>query len=308
MSFNLRRLTGLFALFLPASSLMLSCHRDPATRIQKAMERGDRESNAGKCPEAIIYYGQALQLDSYYAPAHYKMAQCQLKIGSFASAFREFARTVELDPQNGAAQLELAKLSLRGGKAQDAKDRALVILQSNPKNADAQIVFSSADAALGNSKDALREAQEATVMAPDQPAVFMHLGILQARTGDAKGAEATLKKAKALDSTGISTMITLGSFYEQQRRWAQAAEEFQSAITRAPNNPMPRAALASVYMNQGQDALAEKTLLETKQQLRDDPAAYRMLGDYYLGRGENTKALAEFSALASQHPKDKQIR
>src|SRR3984885_8062300 len=173
MSFNLR-LTLLFALFLPASSLMWSCHRDPASRIQKAMERGDRESNAGKCPEAIIYYGQALQVDSHYAPAHYKLAQCQLKTGSFASAFREFARTVELDPQNWAAQLELAKLSLRGGKAQDAKDRALVILQSNPKNADAEMVSSSADAALGNSKDALREAQEATVMAPDQPAVFIN--------------------------------------------------------------------------------------------------------------------------------------
>src|SRR6202047_1082445 len=308
MSFNLRRLTLLFALLLPASSLLWSCHRDPASRIQKAMERGDRESNAGKCPEAIIYYGQALQVDSHYAPAHYKLAQCQLKTGSFASAFREFARTVELDPQNWAAQLELAKLSLRAGKAQDAKDRALVILHSNPKNADAQMVLSSADAALGNSKDALREAQEATQMAPDQPAVFMHLGILQARTLDATRAEATLKQAKALDSTGITAMMTLGGFYEQQRRWTQAAEEFQSAITRAPNNPMPRAALASVYMNQGQDALAEKALVDAKQQLKDDPAAYRMLGDYYLGRGENTKALTEFSALATQHPKDRQVR
>ena len=169
MTFNLRRLALLFALFLPASSLMWSCHRDPITRIQKAMERGDREFNEGKYPEAIIYYGQALQLDSNYAQAHFKMAQSQMKLGSFASAFREFARTVEVDPQNWKAQLELAKLSLGGGKAQDAKDRALVILQSNPKNADAQVVLSSADAALGDSKTALREAQEATVMAPMRP-------------------------------------------------------------------------------------------------------------------------------------------
>src|ERR1700730_13837245 len=160
MSFTLRRLTLLFALFLPVVTLMWSCHRDPASRIQKAMERGDRESNQGKCPEAIIYYGQALQVDSHYAPAHFKLAQCQLKTRSFALALRELAHSSERDRQNWAAQLELAKLSLRGGKAQDAKDRALVILQSNPKNADAQILLSSADAALGDSKDALREAQE----------------------------------------------------------------------------------------------------------------------------------------------------
>src|SRR5216684_8475997 len=105
MSFNLRRLTLLFALFLPASSLMLSCHQDPATRMQKAMERGVREFNEGKYPEAIIYYGQALQVDSHNAQAHYKLAQCQLKMGNFTSAFREFARTVELEPQNWGAQL-----------------------------------------------------------------------------------------------------------------------------------------------------------------------------------------------------------
>src|SRR6202162_4147397 len=126
MSFSLRRLTLWLALFLPASSLMLSCHRDPATRIQKAMERGDREFTGGKYPEAVIYYGQALQVDSNYAQAHYKLGQSQMKIGSFASAFREFARTVELDPQNWAAQLELAKLSLRGGKAQERSEERRV--------------------------------------------------------------------------------------------------------------------------------------------------------------------------------------
>src|SRR6202165_1030622 len=116
MSVNLRRLTLLFALFLPASSLMWSCHRDPATRIQKAMERGDREFNAGKYPEAIIYYGQALQVDSRYAPGHYKLAQCHVRLGSWTSAFRELSRTVELQPENWPAQLQLAELTLRGGK------------------------------------------------------------------------------------------------------------------------------------------------------------------------------------------------
>jgi cellulose synthase operon protein C len=307
MSFR-RRLPLLLALLLPASTLVFSCNRDPAVRRQKAIERGDREFNQGKYPEAIIYYGQALQADTHSALAHYKLAQSYVKVGSWSAAFREFARTVELEPDNWSAQLQLAELSLQGGKAQDAKDRALVILGSNPKNADAQIVLSSADAALGNSKAALAEAKDATQMAPEQPAVFTHLGLLLARAGDTAQAETNFKKAKSLDSTGITQMMTLGNFYEQQRRWAEAADEFQSAITRAPSNPVPRAALATVYMNQGQDSLAEKILVEAKEQLKGDPAAYRMLGDYYLGRGQNDKALAEFSALATQHPKDLQVR
>lgn len=307
MTFN-RRLTLLLVLCLPVTTLLLSCSRDPTVRKQKAMERGNREFDQGKYPEAMIYYGQAIQVDSHYAEAHYKLAQCHVKLGSWTSAFRELARTVELQPDNWPAQLQLAELTLRGGKAQDAKDRALLILRSNPNNADAKIVLSSSDAALGDSKGALQEAKDATQIAPDHPGVFIHLGLLQARMGDFAQAEDNLKKARSLDSTGITSTMTLGNFYQQQHRWAEAANEFQSAIARAPKNPVPRAALATVYMNQGQDLLAEKILTEAKEQLKDDPTAYRMLGDYYLGRGENAKAVAEFAALSTQHEKDIQVR
>jgi tetratricopeptide (TPR) repeat protein len=288
-------------------ALGVSCNRDPAVRRQKAIERGDKEFSQGKYPEAVIYYGQALQADSHSAQAHFKLGQAHMKLGSWASAYREFARTVELEPENWPAQLQLAELSLRGGKAQDAKDRALLVLKNDPKNSDAQIVLSSADTSLGDSKAAVQEAIEATHMAPDRPGVFLQLGLLYAKNGDATKAEENLQKAKSLDSS-VNSAMTLGNFYEQQHRWTEAEREFQSAIAKAPDNPMPRAALATVYMNEGQNSLAEKILTEAKEQLKDQPAAYRMLGDYYLGRGENTKAIAEFSSLVAQHPKDPQVR
>lgn len=303
-----RRLALLLVLFLPLATFVVSCRSNPEVRKQKAMERGNREFGQGKYPEAMIYYGQALQADSHYAEAHYKLAQCHLKLGSWTSAFRELTRTVELQPANWPAQVQLAELTLRGGKAQDAKDRALLILRGNPKNADAEIVLSSSDSALGDSKSALQEAKDATQMAPDQPRVFIHLALLQAGAGESAEAEENFKKAKSLDSSSITSLMALGNFYEQQHRWPEAANEFQAAITRAPKNPVPRAALATVYMNQGQDSLAEKILSEAKEQLADDSTAYRMLGDYYLGRGENAKAMAEFSALSTQHPKDLQVR
>jgi cellulose synthase operon protein C len=303
-----RHLALLLFLFLPVTAFLESCNRDPAARKQKAMQQGNREFEHGKCPEAMIYYGQALQIDSHDAEAHYKLAQCQVKLGSWTSAFAELSRTVELQPDHWPAQLQLAELALRGGKAQDAKDRALLILRSNPNHADAQIILSSSDAALGDAKLSIQEASAATQMAPDHPGAFIHLGLLQARAGDTAHAEENLKKAKSLESTGITSFMTLGNFYEQQHRWADAVNEFEAAIVRSPKNPVPRAALATVYMNQGQDSLAEKILADAKEQLKDDPAAYRMLGDYYLGRGDNTKALAEFSALSTQYPKDPQVR
>ncbi len=307
MSLN-RRLHNLPLILLAVSTMLASCNRSPAVRRQKAMERGDREFSQGKYPEAIIYYGQALQADKYYPDAHYKLGLSYAQVASWASAFREFGRTVELQADNWPAQLKLAELSLRGGKVQEAKDRAQLILRNNPKNLEAQLLLSSADAALGDSKAALAEGIAATEMAPDQPTPYSHLGMLYAVANDPAKAEENFKKAESLDKSGINSTMSLGNFYEQQRRWTDAQNAFQAAINKAPKNPVPRAALATVYMNQGQESLAEKTLTDAKEQLKDDPSAYRMLGDYYLGRNDNAKALAEFSALSSAHPKDAQVR
>ena len=57
-------------------------------------------------------------------------------------------------------------------------------------------------------------------------------------------------------------------------------------------------------MSEGQKDNAEKTLQEAKAALKDNPNAYRMLADYYLGQKDWDKALAEMSSLNAAHPKD----
>lgn len=284
------------------------CSRDPNVRKQKFLEQGNRDFDRGDYPEALILYGRALQIDPRFAEAHFKIAQCHIKQGSWAQAFQELHRTVDLQPDNWLAQLELGRLLLAGGKPQDAKDRALLILGNNPKHVEAQILLSDADLALGHTKEALKEAGEATETTPENSASFMNLALVQARTGAFTDAEASLQKARSADPSSITPRLTLGNLYQQQKRWTDAEKEFQAAIALAPKNPAPRAALARLYVNQGQDSLAEKTLLDAKQQLGDTPAGYRLLGDYYLSRGENAKALAEFASLSAQYKNDLSVQ
>jgi tetratricopeptide (TPR) repeat protein len=283
------------------------CSRDPNLRKQRFLEQGNRSFEQGNYPEALIFYGRAIQIDPRFPEAHYKMAQCYLNQRSWAAAYQELQRTIDLQPENWPAQLDLGQLLFSADKAQDAKDRALLILHRNPRHADAQMLLANSDAALGNLKAAIEEANEATEMAPGRAVVFVTLGMIQMRAGALADAEANLKKAKSVDPTSIVPMMTLGASYQQQRRWEDAEHEFVSAISLAPKNPIPRAALAEFYVSQGQDPLAEKILVEARQQL-DDPAGYRMLGDYYLSRGENIKALAEFSSLLAEHKSDLGVR
>src|ERR1700687_1354178 len=305
-----RKLT--LALFLSLSLFVgifaAGCSRDPNVRKQKFLEQGTRDFDRGKYPEASISYSRALQIDPRFAEAHYKLAQCYLKQSSWAAAFQELSRTVELQPENWPAQLDLGQLLLAGAKPQEAKDRALLILHGNPEHSDAQILLSEADAALGNLNDALEEAREAAKMAPDRSASLINLGLIQAKASAFDDAEASLKKAQSLDPASVTPLLTLANLYQRQRRWADAEKVFQAAISLAPKSTMPRIALAGLYLAQGQESLAEKVLADVKQQLSDDPAAYRLLGDYYLTHGENAKALAEFGALSAVHQNDLTVR
>jgi tetratricopeptide (TPR) repeat protein len=288
--------------------LATGCSSDPNVRRQKFFEQGNRDFDKGKYAEASISYSRALQIDRRFAEAHYKLAQCYLKRGSWAQAFQELNRTVDLQPDNWPAQLDIARLLLSAAKPQDAKDRALLILRSNPKHAEAQILLSDADLALGNAKDALQEARTATEMAPEFSASFLNLALIQLQTGAFTEAETSLKKARSSDPTSVKPLLALGNFYQQQKRWSDSEKQFQAAITLAPKNPVPRAALAGLYVGQGQESLAEKTLADAKQQLGDDPAGYRLLGDYYLSRGQNAKALTEFAALSAQYKNDLSVQ
>src|SRR6516164_2842140 len=210
-----------------------SCSRDPNVRKQKFLAEGNQQFDQGKYPEAMIYYGRALQLDPRFPDAHYKLAQTYMKTGSFASAFQELLRTVELQPDHWAAQLDLGRLQLAGGKAQDAKDRALIVLKSNAKNADATMLLSDADVALGNLKDALQEANDAITLSPDRPMLYMNRGHIETRMSDLPAAERSFKKAVELEKSSPMPLITLGKFYQQQKNWVEAEKCFKVAIDQA---------------------------------------------------------------------------
>src|SRR5882762_7939608 len=66
------------------------CNRDP----KKFLAKGNASYEHEKYPEALIYYGRAIQLDPRNAEAHFKLAQTQLKLKSWSGAFAEFQRTV----------------------------------------------------------------------------------------------------------------------------------------------------------------------------------------------------------------------
>ena len=51
------------------------CSRDPNVRKQKYFDSGEKYFAEGKYREAAIQYSNAVQIDSGFAQAHYKLSQ-----------------------------------------------------------------------------------------------------------------------------------------------------------------------------------------------------------------------------------------
>src|SRR5712691_1468125 len=90
------------------AALLTGCSRDPNVRKQKYLESGQRYFDKGQYREAEIQFENAIQVDSRFADAHYKLALAAIKLQQLQSAYQELATTVQLQPDQYAAHLEMA--------------------------------------------------------------------------------------------------------------------------------------------------------------------------------------------------------
>ena len=100
---------------------MAGCSRDPNVRKQKALDSGNKYFDAGKFPEACIEYQNAIQIDSKFAAAREKLADCYLRREMWTAAYQELMRVVDLEPQNFPKHIELGNLLLAGRHAKEAE-------------------------------------------------------------------------------------------------------------------------------------------------------------------------------------------
>jgi cellulose synthase operon protein C len=305
----------LLACFLLAT--LAGCTRDPNVRKQKYFASGEEYFAKGKYHEAAIQYSNAIQIDTRFAEAHYKLSQTYLKLGDNNRAFQELSRTVDLAPDNYKALTDISNLLVTvrnpdGSPVQDALRQAkthLDVLRDKLPNApethEAWANYYSAQNQLG---PAMTEMQQAITLDPSRSESYLLLALLQLRANMPDQAEVNFKKATEVDPKAMNAQLALGGFYQSRNRLPEAEQQFRHAIAVDPSNPGPRAALVRLLMQEGKKSETEAFLEQTKKDLADNSEGYRMLGDFYFASGDLDKAVAEYGSLYNDHPKDPQVK
>jgi tetratricopeptide (TPR) repeat protein len=286
------------------------CSRDPNVKKQKYFKSGQSYLAKGDYRNAMIEFSNAIQVDGGFVEAHYQLAETFLKMEQWPRAFQELSRTVELKPDHYPAQIALANLQIAAHtpeSLQQASDRVTMLLQQQPNNAEVHSAAANLLAAQQKLPEAIAEMQKAIVLDPNVSNSYMALAVLQMEAQQPDAAEANFKKAIALDPKSVTALLALGGYYQNLKRYSDADQEFRAAIQAAPKDPAPRSAMVRLLLNQGKTAEAEDFLRQTKRDMNDVPVGYRMLGDYYFGKGDLDKATTEFASLHQDHPKDSDV-
>jgi tetratricopeptide (TPR) repeat protein len=291
-----------------ASALMVGCSRDPNVRKQKYLESGERYLEKEKYREAAIQFSNALQYDSNFSDAHYRLAQAYLKLQQWRQAYDELNRTLELQPQNYAAHLDLANLLIAGHDLKQAEEHTNLLLEKQPNNAQVHGTASDLLATQGNIPAAIREAQKAIDLGPQRWESYLALARLQMNANQPDHAETNFKKAVELNPKATPALLALGNYYQFRGRLPEAEQQALRAIQVDPKNPDPRSALVQLYMAEGKKIQAEDSLKRVKQDFPNNSVGYRLLGDFYFATGDIDKALAEYALLYQAHQKDIRVK
>src|SRR5258707_12221723 len=118
------------SLLLLLATVLGGCSGNPNSRKQKFYAQAVVDFDRGKYPEAEISLRRALQVDPRFVEAHYKLAQCHERQGSWAAAFQELQRTIDLQPDDWRAHAELGQILVAAGKSADTKNRPVLELRN----------------------------------------------------------------------------------------------------------------------------------------------------------------------------------
>jgi tetratricopeptide (TPR) repeat protein len=294
----------------PALAMLLftACSKDPAKEKAAFFASGQKYAKAGKYPEAVIQFRNAIEVDPGYANGHYQLAQVYLKLKASQLAYRELLKTVELDAKNTDAQLQLAALLIGGHKYDDAQKAAERIIATDPRNARGHTILGQKHAALQAWPQAMREFQTAIALDPAAIESYSGLALVYASTSRIPQAEAILRKVTEAQPRSVDALLNLGRFYLVQHRDAEAEATLLKASETDPRATLPRVLLAKMYLESGKLVEAERVCRELKSLATDDPEGYGALASFYEAAGKKEKAAEELQVLLAARPRDVSLK
>ncbi len=169
-----------------------------------------------------------------------------LKIeGAYESSLSAYNEALKRNPQNPAIYLTMARLESAKGDNAKSKENVSKALSLKNNYTEAIFFLSQIQAKEGNLKEAISSVEAASIISPDDPAIFFQLGLLLYNNKEYKKAVTALEKALALNPSYANAKYFLGLSYDKTGNDEGAIAQFASLKETNPDN----AEVASILKN-----------------------------------------------------------
>src|SRR5262245_7504451 len=282
---------------IAAPVLLLGCS-SPQVQKQRHFERGNQYVAEKRDEFAVIEYANAVRIDPKFGEARLRLAETYERMNNFRAALPEYVRAADALPDNRDAQIKATQILLLARRFDDAKARTAALLARNPKDIDAILLHASALSALKDPDGAVAEIEDALKIDPGNSRALVNLGAVQTTAGDTAQAEASFKKAIALDAKAPNAHLAYANFLWSADRPLDAEAQIKQALAAEPRHPLANRMLGALYMASNRPAEAEqplKAVVETS----GLPSAKFQLAQYYVTVKRSDEAAALLNQLAA---------
>jgi len=232
---------GLLLGFSVAFNLLATVDRYVESHWNLALEL----AQAGRLPEAIAQYEQALRIEPHNAEAHSLLAFTLAEAGKLPEANQQFEEAVRLKPDFAEAHNNLAAALAQTGRLQEAIAHYQQALRLQPDDAEVHYDLAGVLERTGKTPEAISQFEQALRIKPDDAKIQVNLAWLLATHAPSEGGDpvrAVTLAERACELTTNSTyayLDTLAAAHAATGRFDDAIVIARKALdhARAANRP-----------------------------------------------------------------------
>jgi tetratricopeptide (TPR) repeat protein len=186
-------------------------------------------AGTGRLPEAVGHYQKALQLKPAYPEAHSNLGVALADLGRYDEAIRHFAAALQLKPGYADARNDLAVTLASVGRTAEAIDQYREVLKADPGRADTHYNLGNALVQISRTTEAISEYEVALRLNPNNPEAHANLGALLANANRLPEAVTQYQQALALTPNDPDVHYNLGLALRTMGQEQAAAAQFSEA-------------------------------------------------------------------------------
>ena len=297
---NTSKRLGRILLLILCSCLYSACsspEKDKQVYYENALEHIKQDNREA----AILELRSAIQLDAKFGEARYELGLLYLEEGEAQKAYAELVRAADLLPDNLDANIKVAFFNFLSGQREESRKRLEHILAQDPKHRDALSLLANLELTEGNYDNALKAVEDIG----EEHNTSDELQVLKGRIYVAQKqwdkAEATFKRAIAIDGGNFSNYKTLLLLYETRKDKDKSKGLLDEIINRFPENAEAHLLQAGYFRGIGEIEKAGEELQKVIDIEPKNPHYRLRLANYYQEIGYNSKARRNINSGTCRH-------